>query len=290
MNYMKKIAISSVVGVLALGDIAEASMVDQLIYNVAGQATNALGARLGDEIYYGGSRRAAPPPKHHTVHHKKKKRHTAKKQHRAPKIVITDQHKIQKSLTSLGFYHGKIDGQVNSFETRTAIKEMNKAYGIGNTASLTPEAKDTLIYMGDLFTFDRLLISSSNGTKSKNKKIQTALKIHGFYHGEIDGALGRGSKSAIAQYQSANGMTPDGSLDFEEEYQLISSAKAKNDQNLDDAILSLKKLGGKQQKTPPAMQAYTPPTTQPITVPPTTQPTTLQPTTLKPIQQEVAVQ
>lgn len=37
-------------------------------------------------------------------------------------------------------------------------------------------------------------------------------------------------------------------MDFEEEYQLISSAKVKNDKNIEDAIASLKVLGTPKSK------------------------------------------
>jgi peptidoglycan hydrolase-like protein with peptidoglycan-binding domain len=249
-------------GMLIMGGVSQASMMDQLIYNVAGQATNAAGARLGDEIYYGGSRKAAPPPRR--VHHKKRHKKIYKKKHKKKRVVsapvITDQHRIQKALTSLGFYHGKIDGQANSFETRSAIKEMNKAYGISQTSSLKPEAKDALIFMGTLFSFDRYLIANSSSQKSKNKKIQVALKIHGYYHSGIDGSLGRGSRKSISEYKNDNGMSPSGSLNFEEEYQLISSAKEKNDKNLDETIQSLRSIGSSNQPQVQntTQQAYVP--------------------------------
>jgi len=220
-------------GVLALSNVSSASMLEQLIYNVAGQATNAAGARLGDEIYYGSSRGGST----HKVRRKHKKRHVA------PVPVMTDEKRIQQSLTSLGFYHGRIDGQINSFETRNAIKDMNIAYGIGNDASLRQEVRDTLIYLGTLFEFDRYLIAGNTNNRAKNKKIQVALKIHGYYHSSIDGAIGRGSRNAIREYQMGSGLAATGALDYESEYQLISSSKEKNDRNLNDSINTLKSFG-----------------------------------------------
>ena len=156
---------------------------------------------------------------------------------------MTDEKRIQRSLSSLGFYRGRIDGQVNSYETRAAIKEMNRSYEISSGASLKPEAKDTLIFLGTLFEFDRYLNAQSNDRRTRNKKIQVALKLHGYYQGKIDGAIGSGSRGAISQYKADNGMGYSGSLDFEQEYQLVSSAKEKNDRNIEEAIASLKALG-----------------------------------------------
>lgn len=245
---MRKKLLIVPVGMFALGSVASASMLDQLIYNVAGQATNAAGARLGDEIYYGSSRSASHPPVHHVKHR------THKKVYRKPVSVMTDEMRIQKALTSLGYYHGPIDGEVNSFETRSAIKKLNMDYGISNSASLKPEVKDSLIYLGTLFTFDRNLIARGTDSRTKGKKIQTALKIHGFYHSKIDGAVGNGTRMAIAEYKAAQGLSSGSRLDFEEEYQLISSAKEMNDRNIEETLASLKSLG--QRYAPPVQNSY----------------------------------
>jgi hypothetical protein len=112
---------------------------------------------------------------------------------------------------------------------------MNNAYERGNTATLDPHAKDTLVYLGDLFTLDRYLVARGSDRRTKAKKLQAALKIHGTYHGKIDGAIGSGSRRAISAYTGGSS-----ALDFEEEYRLVESAKKKNDRNIEDAIASLK--------------------------------------------------
>ena len=256
MLKVKKLFVVSV-GVFALSGVSQASMLDQLIYNVAGQATNAAGARLGDEIYYGSSRSATPS---HHVRHKKhhKKRHVV--------YVDTDEMKIQRALASLGFYRGRIDGAINSFETRSAIKDLNVAYGISSGASLLPQEKNSLIYLGTLFDFDRHLISRGNDRRSKGKKIQTALKIEGFYFSKIDGDVGPGTRRSIAEYKASKGQSYGNALDYEEEYQLISTAKAMNDKNIEETIASLKALGRPQvppvAQMPRAVQQVAPQNTQ----------------------------
>ncbi len=42
------------------------------------------------------------------------------------------------------------------------------------------------------------------------KDIQKALKSAGFYNGKIDGVLGKESRRAIREFQTANGLSPDG--------------------------------------------------------------------------------
>jgi hypothetical protein len=260
-----KILALSVLSTAILSTTAQASMLDQVVYNVVGQASNAAGARLGDEIYYGSSRKARRKKVRHRA--KRKRKHTR----RAPVVQkMSDEKRIQKALASLGFYKGKIDGEVNSFETRSSIKAMNIAYGISNNASLLPQTKDTLIFLGTLFKFDRILIASGTHRKIKGKKIQTALKIHGFYHDRIDGAIGSGTRACIANYKRDMTGSVGSALDFEEEYALISTAKVKNDKNIEDSIASLKTPHQTQVNTQhtnatpvaaqqrPALKAYQP--------------------------------
>ncbi len=233
---MKKAPLSlTLTGLLLGGTLAYADFADGLVGGLVG---GAVGSVITNEVY---NSNKASQPQYRPVHTKShKKRHKAK---RAAAPVMNDAMKIQKALKGLGFYHGALDGEVNSFETRTAIKEMNKAYGIGNTASLKPEERDTLIYLGTLFTFDRNLIARGNDKITRGKRIQTALKVLGFYHGKIDGSVGPMTRTAIASYQQAYGLGASPQLDFEAEYQLISSARAANDKNINDSITALKSLG-----------------------------------------------
>lgn len=48
--------------------------------------------------------------------------------------------------------------------------------------------------------------------KPTASEIQTALKNAGFYIGEVDGKLGPMSEKAIKDFQSANGLEPDGKV------------------------------------------------------------------------------
>ena len=249
MKKTKNIAVL-LMGSLLVGNVAHADFVDGLVGGVVG---GAVGSVITNEVYKSNQ----PQPAATTT-----QQQTVKQQKRYVAPQNTDQIKIQKALASLGFYRGALDGEVNSFETRSAIKDMNVAYEISNNASLKPEAKDALIFLGTLFEFDRYLISSGTDKRSKGKKIQTALKIHGFYFSKIDGVVGSGTRSSIAQYKAAKGLSSGSSLDFEEEYQLISSAKQINDKNIEDTIGSLKGLGVKQEaptqilKMQPVTSAY----------------------------------
>jgi len=232
---------SVLMGALLLGNVAQADFSDGLVGGLVG---GAVGSVITNEVYK--SNAPAPAPAQQRRSTKKKKRYVAPQN--------TSEMKIQKALASLGFYRGKIDGEVNSYETRSAIKEMNIAYEISNDASLQPQAKDTLIFLGTLFEFDRYLISRGTDKRTKGKKIQAALKIHGFYFAKIDGAVGPGTRNSIAQYKDVNGLSQGNALDFEEEYQLVNSAKQKNDKNIEDSIATLKGLSTKQVAPVPILK------------------------------------
>lgn len=223
-------------GTFFLGNVAYGDFADGLVGGLVG---GAVGSVITNEVYQSNNPQPAQQPS--------AKKQPAKTQKRYVAPQKSDEMKIQKALASLGFYRGRIDGEVNSFETRSAIKEMNIAYEISDNASLKPEAKDSLIFLGTLFEFDRNLINRGTDKRSKGKKIQTALKIHGFYFTKIDGVVGSGTRNSIAQYKAAKGLSAGSSLDFEEEYQLISSAKQMNDKNIEDTIASLKAMGVKEK-------------------------------------------
>lgn len=232
-----------VMGSLLIGNVAYADFGDAVVGGLVG---GAVGSVITNEVYNSNrSNRQAPAKQHYRSSSKKKS-------YAAPRN--TPEMKIQRALTSLGFYRGRIDGEVNSFETRSAIKQMNMAYEIGNSASLKPEARDALIFLGTLFEFDRNLIARGTDRRTKGRKIQTALKIHGFYFSKIDGVVGRGTRSAIAEYKAAKGLSYGSSLDFEEEYQLVSSAKKMNDKNIEDTIMTLKGMGTKQTMPAPVLK------------------------------------
>ena len=235
---MKKIhSVSSLLmGSLFIGNVAYADFADGLVGGLVG---GAVGSVITNEVYKSNQPQPAPAANQQQKQAKQQTRYVAPR--------INDEMKIQLALASLGFYRGKLDGEVNSFETRSAIKEMNKAYEISDNASLKPESKDALIFLGTLFEFDRSLISRGTDKKSKGMKTQTALKIHGFYFDKIDGVVGSGTRNSIGQYKTAKGLSSGASLDFEEEYQLVSSAKEMNDKNIEDTIVSLKGLGAKQE-------------------------------------------
>ena len=211
-----------------------------------------VGSVITNEIYHSGR------------HHRSSSHRSHRRRHVTPRE--TDEMRIQRALQSLGYYRGPIDGQVNSFETRSAIKALNRDYGIGDGAYMSPQERDALIYLGTLLKLDRALIDQGTSRRSHTKRVQAALKVLGFYTGKIDGSSGPMTRRSIAEYRRANGLAPSYRLGYEDEYRLISTAKKANDRNIEETLASLKRLGGATQRqsmtrpmAPANQQTMTPP-------------------------------
>ncbi|WP_292654867.1 peptidoglycan-binding protein [Nitratifractor sp.] len=212
-----------------------------------------VGSVITNEIYHSGRHRHY---RHRVVHR------------RPAAPVMTDEMRIQQALKNLGYYRGPIDGQINSFVTRNAIKEFNRAYEIGDTAYMSPQERDALIYLGNLLELDRQLTASGNDRRSKTRRIQAALKVLGFYNGKVDGSTGPMTRRAIAEYRRANGLPAGYTLGYEDEYRLIDTAKRSNDNNIQETIASLKRLGAASAQQPYQPRPASPAARQPVILQP----------------------
>ena len=191
--------------------------------------------------------------RHKTKHHKKssrKKKTTGKKTQKIAAAAVTtavaipssprdEEEKLQRVLSSLGYYHGLIDGDLNSFETRNAIKALNRVAGNGSKILLDPQSKATLLYLWELFYFDQNLKKRGDNEKLRVTKIQTALKITGFYHDNIDGLIGSVTRNSIRTYRQNRGLGEGESLNSSEEAQLIREASISNQHNIEEAKIEL---------------------------------------------------
>lgn len=157
----------------------------------------------------------------------------------AKAAVVSDEMKIQQALAGLGFYSGKINGNINDYATRNAIKQMNMAYNISDNTLLDKETSNQLVYIGTLFDLDKKLRPTSNSEKAKAIQLQTALMVQGVYTSKIDGAIGKGTRSSISMYRQAEGMTDGNSLNQNETYNLVVASMDKNKVNIESAVAAI---------------------------------------------------
>ncbi len=76
--------------------------------------------------------------------------------------------KIQQALYGLGFYNSKLDGNLNSMDSRLAIKELQKNYNLKISGILSKNNSEHLLYLHELYS---TLIKIKNNDKSKRNQI-----------------------------------------------------------------------------------------------------------------------
>lgn len=120
---------------------------------------------------------------------------------------------IQKILKEAGFDPGPADG-ITGAQTRTAIKEFQKAKGLKSTGKIDSVTQLALNRTEEVkkpeFKAESEPDSWETTFSDKSKQIQMALKNSGFYKAEIDGKIGPRTKSAIRAFQKAKNLNPDG--------------------------------------------------------------------------------
>lgn len=78
--------------------------------------------------------------------------------------------KVQQTLSKLGFYSGAFDGNLNSFDTRSAIEEFQSYYGMEDSGILDASQKQDLLYMHDLIKNYKKELQSPKDEDSKRLK------------------------------------------------------------------------------------------------------------------------
>jgi peptidoglycan hydrolase-like protein with peptidoglycan-binding domain len=100
---------------------------------------------------------------------------------------------LQKVMTRLGYYGGRIDG-VYGPTAAAAVTEMQKALGVTADGS-----------------YGRSTVSALKGKgKDVVVQIQTELAKYVYYSGPIDGEYGPSTKAAVEKLQTDLGLTADG--------------------------------------------------------------------------------
>ncbi len=171
-----------------------------------------------------------------------------KKKHSASTIAakipipkgLSDAQKVQKGLWGLGFYQGALDGELNSYQTHAALRKFYSSYELDGSEVLEQGLKKQLIALGELFLYDRALIAKLHTPEAQIKQLQTALKIHGYYHDVIDGLMGKQTRKAIISYKKANLLDESQYLDLDSKYHLVKNAKIKNEKSIDLILAKIK--------------------------------------------------
>ena len=82
-------------------------------------------------------------------------------------IRQTDEMKMQQALYGLNFFDSKMDGNLNTMESRMAISKFQKAYSIKETGILGVSNKQHLLYLHELFT--SLIVNKGSNKEKRNQ-------------------------------------------------------------------------------------------------------------------------
>ena len=136
--------------------------------------------------------------------------------------AASDGVQVQNALTSLGYYAGPLDGNLDSYESRSAVMSYQSQYGLPQTGLLQSDVKSILKYQGEVAELSGHLNYLGFEQLEKNKRLQSGLKVQGYYTAKVDGVVGRGTQNAVRLYQQANGLPITGVLTPDEEAELVS--------------------------------------------------------------------
>ena len=160
-----------------------------------------------------------------------------KKHHRHHRYhhTISDEAKWQTSLKFLGYYDGKIDGDLMTEESFDAIEEFQKKREIVANGFLEEKYKNFLSSVYEAIAMKNYLDYSGKKRINKKKTIQAALFVEGVYSGKIDGRIGKKSKKSILAYKEKMDLnsTKRPVLSSEEKIELIDDAKLLAQKKLD---------------------------------------------------------
>lgn len=133
--------------------------------------------------------------------HKPVKHHHTYKRHKNK--AISQEAAWQTALQFLGYYHGKIDGDLYTEETFNAITHFHREHQEIATGFLEDTDKQYLSNVYQAIALDRYMQYAGKSKKEQRKKRQAALKLLSYYNGKIDGYFGTKSKEALALYKTA---------------------------------------------------------------------------------------
>lgn len=78
----------------------------------------------------------------------------------------TEEMKMQQALYGLGFYDSKLDGNLNTLESRSAINKFQETYNLEKTGIISQTNRQHLLFLHELYTS---LIKESKNIEKRNQ-------------------------------------------------------------------------------------------------------------------------
>jgi peptidoglycan hydrolase-like protein with peptidoglycan-binding domain len=131
---------------------------------------------------------------------------------------------VQERLRQLGAYSGRADG-IWGPDSQSALERFQQGRGLQVTGQLNQATAATLGLNPVELMAARpgaagaagvdgapAAVASSTLSRSAVRNVQARLRALGFYRGQVDGAWGAGTQTAIERFQQGRGLQPTGQI------------------------------------------------------------------------------
>ncbi len=131
---------------------------------------------------------------------------------------------VQERLRQLGAYSGRADG-IWGPDSQSALERFQQGRGLQVTGQLNQATAATLGLNPVELMAARpgaagaagvdgapATVASSTLSRSAVRNVQARLRALGFYRGQVDGAWGAGTQTAIERFQQGRGLQPTGQI------------------------------------------------------------------------------
>ena len=138
---------------------------------------------------------------------------------------------LQARLIELGYLTGTPSGRYDK-ATSTAVKEFQaamgiRAYGTADMATRRQMISASAMTAADYHKICELRMGNSGESV---KLLQQALTTLGYYNGKISGTFDKDTKTAVTEFQAANGLRATGTADTATRKAMIASTAKKSDE------------------------------------------------------------
>lgn len=150
-----------------------------------------------------------------------------------PTMKGDDVKEVQIRLNYLGYYQSGIDGEFG-LGCDKAVRQFQTNNGLSSDGSCGPATYNTLFSNSAI----PRTLSLTNPTMKGDDvvRVQQKLKSLGYYTSSVDGEFGLGSKSAAIQFQTVNGLDPDGYFGPASHKKLMTNPKPNNSSGFTRAL------------------------------------------------------
>jgi hypothetical protein len=130
------------------------------------------------------------------------KHHKKRHHHRHHQRELSDEAQWQTALQHLGYYKGKIDGDLSTQASFDAIMSFHAKHHEIETGFLEEADKRYLSEVYRTLSLKKYLSYEGKNRKRNHQKLQAALTVTDLYKGKIDGIFGKASKEALKRYST----------------------------------------------------------------------------------------